>query len=215
MKSAEKRYLRNRRNLREAKIDYMSKLHDIKAILAPYRDVILFLVTMFAANYFWKLTIDAEEWGGPVFWFGWDISYPFDVMCEHIASAVCYLVSIFRDTISMRDAITMQFTSGSSLRIVWGCTAIKQSFIWLIIMLFARGSWVRKLWFIPLGWAVCYLFNILRIFLIALVIEHHIEYFELLHTYIFKYVFYGILFLLWVWWVERVGKIDHKSEANE
>ncbi len=193
----------------------MSKLHNIKEVLAPYKDVILFMVTLFAANYFWKLTIDAEEWGGPVLFFGWDISYPFDVMSEHIASSVCYLISLFRDTIAMRDEVTMQFTSGTSLKIVWGCTAIKQAFIWLVIMLFARGSWLRKLWFIPLGWAACYLFNMLRIFLIALVVENHVEYFELFHTYIFKYLFYGMLFLLWVWWVEKIGKIpaDTPKEA--
>ncbi len=181
----------------------MSKLQEIKATLQPYRDVILFMVVLLGANYFWKFTIDGEEWGGPVHWFGWDITAPFDWMAEHITHVVYTAIAAFRDTIFLRDPVTMQFETGNSIRIVWGCTAIKQSFIWVCIMLFARGSWKHKLWFIPLGLVVTYAFNILRIFLIALAVEHHPEWFEFLHTYLFKYVFYGVLFLMWVWWAER------------
>ena len=89
--------------------------------------------------------------------------------------------------------------------VVWSCTAVKQSFIWLIIMLFARGPWQRKLWFIPLGWLVAYAFNIIRIAAIGLLCEHHPEMFEFYHVYLFKYLFYAVLFALWVWWVERVS----------
>ncbi len=175
-------------------------------MLVPYRDVILFVLVLFGANFLWKLTIDGEEWGGPVHLFGWNISYPFDVLAEHITAVVFEMIAAFRDTISLRDAVTMQFQTGNAVRIVWGCTAIKQSFIWLCIMLFARGSWKRKAWFIPLGWLVIYAFNILRIFFVALAMEHHPEWFEMLHTYIFKYLFYGVLFLMWVWWVEKLAE---------
>jgi hypothetical protein len=37
-----------------------------------------------------------------------------------------------------------------------------------------------------------------------LFIEFHPEWFDLLHEYIFKYLFYGMLFLLWVWWTEKI-----------
>ncbi len=189
----------------------MIDIQKIKKAIEPYWDVILFVITMFGANFFWKLTIDAEEWGGPVLWFGWDITAPFDFMSEHITRVVTAMVSWFRDTIYMRDPITMTFTSGNSIRIVWGCTAIKQSFIWLIIMIFARGSWKHKLWFIPLGFLGAYAFNILRIFLITLAMEHHPNWFEFLHTYLFKYLFYGILFLLWVWWTEKFAHTNKKA----
>ncbi len=181
----------------------MSKLQDIKRAIHPYKDVILFMVVLLCANYFWKLTIDGEEDGGLVYWLDWDITTPFDWMAEHITHVVYTAIAVFRDTIFLRDPVTMQFTTGNSLRIVWGCTAIKQSFIWVCIMLFARGPWKHKAWFIPLGLLVVYLFNLLRIFLIALSMEHHPEWFEFLHTYFFKYIFYGVLFLMWVWWTEK------------
>ncbi len=193
------------------KPQYSARWQAIKQMLEPYRDIIVFVIVLFGANFFWKLTIDAHEDGGPVHWLGLDISLPFDWMTEHITSVVYACISLFRDTIHRVGPVSMWYESGNAITIVWGCTAIKQSFIWLCIMLFTRGSWLRKLWFIPLGWVVCYAFNIFRIFCISLVIEHHPEYFEFLHTYVFKYIFYGILFLLWVWWVEKIAPSPPKG----
>ena len=103
------------------------------------------------------------------------------------------------------------FTTGTGTRIVWGCTGLKQSFIWIVIMLIARGQRKHKLWFIPLGLVCAYLFNILRITLIAIAIEQHPDWFHLLHDYIFKYLFYGMLFCLWVWWTNRIT--SHPNNA--
>jgi len=175
--------------------------------LRPYSDVIIFMVTLLIANYFWKFTVMGDENGDQVTWFGLDITAPFEFMACHIASAVYWLVSLFRDTAYMVGDHSIRFESGSGTTIIWGCTAIKQSFIWLCLILTVRGNrklWLHKLWFIPLGWLCCYVFNILRIFLIALFIEHHPDWFHVLHDYIFKYAFYAMLFGLWVWFVEKI-----------
>ena len=139
-------------------------------------------------------------------------------MACHIARVVYWLVSLFRDTAFMADEHTIRFVGGTGTSIIWGCTAIKQSFIWFWLIATVRPWIVRfspftfhfspftlaKLWYIPLGWVCCYAFNILRIFLIALLIEHHPEWFHMLHDYIFKYLFYGMLFGLWVIFVEKI-----------
>ena len=166
------------------------------------------MITLFAANYFWKLTVTGDENGDVVTWFGMDVTAPFEWMACHIASAVYWLVSLFRDTAFMTDPHTIHFTSGSGTTIIWGCTPIKQSFIWFwliatVLPLKSSRLWLHKLWYIPLGWVCCYAFNILRIFLIALFIEHHPEWFHMLHDYFFKYLFYGMLFGLWVIFVEK------------
>ena len=51
---------------------------------------------------------------------------------------------------------------------------------------------------------MCYAFNILRIFLITLAVEFHPEWFHMLHDYLFKYMFYAMLFGLWVLFVEKI-----------
>ena len=189
------------------------KSRSLKQLFEPYTDVIIFMVTLLAANYFWKFAVSGDENGDLVTWFGLDITAPFEFMACHIASVVYWLVSLFRDTAFMTDPHTIHFTSGSGTTIIWGCTALKQSFIWFWLIATVR-PWnfqlstinfqLSKLWYIPLGWLCCYLFNILRIFLIALFIEHHPEWFHLLHDYIFKYLFYAMLFGLWVIFVEKI-----------
>lgn len=176
----------------------------IKVLFVPYIDVLLFMVCLLVAHFFWKWTIVADEHGGPVYWFGWNISYPFDYMCRHVAKVVYKLVGLTRDTLCFVAPDTLRYINGNSVKIVWSCTALKQSFIWLIIMLFARGHQWYKLWFIPLGWLCIYGFNIMRIYVIVLVIEHYPQMFDLLHAYVFKYLFYGMMFMLWVWWTERI-----------
>ena len=81
-------------------------------------------------------------------------------------------------------------------------------------MLAAAGSWRRKLWFIPLGWGCIYVFNLLRIIIVAFVVEYHPEMFEILHSYIFKYLFYFMLFMLWVGWNERWGKVQEDGNCG-
>ncbi|MBQ8939607.1 MAG: hypothetical protein IJ047_05225 [Paludibacteraceae bacterium] len=191
------------------------KSRSLKQLFEPYTDVIIFMVTLLAANYFWKFTVSGDENGDLVTWFGLDITAPFEFMACHIASVVYWLVSLLRDTAFMTDPHTIHFTSGSGTTIIWGCTALKQSFIWFWLIatvppIFKSSNpqifkfSLAKLWYIPLGWLCCYLFNILRIFLIALFIEHHPEWFHLLHDYIFKYLFYAMLFGLWVIFVEKI-----------
>ena len=185
------------------------KFHSLKQRFEPYTDVLIFMVTLLVVNYCWKYTVLGDEDGDMVTWFGWDITAPFEWMACHVASAVYWLVSLVRDTAHMVGDHTIRFESGTATTIIWGCSGLKQSFIWLWLILTVRPllsgrTWLHKLWFIPLGWLCCYVFNILRIFLITLAIEHHPDWFPFLHDYLFKYLFYGMLFGLWVWFVEKI-----------
>lgn len=183
------------------------KFHSLKRLferISPYRDIIIFMVTLVVANYFWKFTMEGDEDGEMVTWFGLNVTWPFDVMSRHIASAVYWLTDLFRDTVSMTDDYTVHFDSGSGTRIIWGCSGLKQAFIWMMLILTVRGGWKQKSWFIPVGWVFCYAFNILRIFLITLLIEFNPDWFPVLHDWIFKYLFYIMLFGLWWLFVEKI-----------
>ena len=185
---------------------------NIKNKIRPYRDVIVFVITLLIANYAWKWTFTGDENGDMVTWLGFDVTAPFEFMACHIARLVYEMVSLFRDTVYVVGDHSVRFESGTGTTIIWGCTGIKQSFIWMCLILTVRAlqpelrtkTWLHKLWFIPVGWVCCYAFNILRIFLIALFMESHPEWFHLLHDHIFKYAFYAMLFGLWVIFVEKI-----------
>ena len=171
--------------------------------------------------------VHGDEAGvGVVTWFGLDATAMFDAYARHIAKVVYAIVHTFRDTLVMTDDVTMRFVDGGGTRIVWSCTPLKQMFIWFCLILTTRTSFseavfqrsglsvkrsfseavIGKLWFIPLGCLLIHLINIARISAITAFMEFHPEWFELLHTYIFKYLFYGILFLFWVFYIEKVRK---------
>ena len=195
------------------------KCRSLRQLFEPYTDVIIFMVTLLVANYAWKWTMTGDEAGTQVTWLGLDVTAPFEFMACHVASAVYWLASLFRDTAHMHGDNMIHFASGTSLTIIWGCSGLKQSFIWLCLILTVlppanadanacQRLWLHKLWYIPAGWVVCYVVNILRIFAIALLIEHHPEWFHVLHDYLFKYLFYAILFGMWVIFVEKIRQLS-------
>ena len=180
--------------------------------ISPYQDLLIFAVTLLSANAVWKLLIHGDENGfGDVTFCGWVVTPFFDVIADEVARAVYRLLSLTREGITLADNL-IRFPEGHGTRIVWSCTPVKQAFIFLCLIATTRpykgrAAW-HKLWYIPLCWAILYGFNILRIYWIALIVEFHPEMFELLHTYIFKYVFYGVLFLLWLIYTYRLGRRD-------
>ena len=184
--------------------------------ITNYKDILIFVVTLLVANYAWKWTFVGDEEGDVVTWLGMDVTAPFLFMAQHVTSVVYWLLSLVRETAYMTDDTIIRFSStGNGTAIIWGCTGLKQSFIWLCLILTVRSipgyekqTWLHKLWFIPFGWLCCYAFNILRIFLISLFIEYHREWFPILHDYIFKYLFYAMLFGLWVWFVEKIRYVS-------
>lgn len=169
-------------------------------------DILLFAVCLFGANIVWKWAIDGDETDRFVTLFGMDVSPFFNECARLLAERCAWWIGIVRPTLTYFPPDMFVFDSGFTSTVAWGCTAIKQSFIWLIIMLFTRGKQWRKLWFIPMGWAVTHCFNVMRISLINIFCEFHPMYFDFWHTYVFKYLFYLVLFLMWVWWVESIGK---------
>ena len=187
------------------------KCPSLKPEFKIYRDILIFMVTVLVANYAWKWTFTGDEYGELVTWLGIDVTAPFEFMALHVARAVYRIVALFRDTVYLVGDNEIRFESGAHTIIIWGCTGLKQAFIWLCIMLTVQGGWKHKLWYIPFGWCCCYIFNILRIVVLALFIEHHPTWFHPLHDYILKYAFYFMFFGLWVLFVE---KLKPSSSAN-
>ena len=190
----------------------------MKDLLRQYYDVILFIVCLFAANFFWKWTVSGDEALGDVWWLSVNMTAPFAWLAEHTAAVSAWFLELVRgDNVHYFAPYSIRFASGFGVRIVWSCTPIKQAFIWLIIMVFARGVWLKKLWYIPLGWLMIHVFNVFRIVIISLLCENHPEMFSFWHEYIFKYVFYGMIFLMWVLWVERISPVEaaHTTSASD
>lgn len=183
--------------------------------IRDYKGILLFVVTLLAANLLWKSTIAGDDGGECVTWLGLDITAPFTFFSSHISQLVYWLVHLTCENAVLNGSCITYTDTHTGICVVWSCTALKQSFIWICIMLTAAGPWIKKLWFIPLGLVCTYIFNILRIWLITLAMEHHPDSFEFLHLYVLKYLFYGMQFVLWLWWEHGIAKVHVAPDENQ
>lgn len=192
------------------------KMKALWSKVEPIHSMIIFMVILFTSNFVWKMSISGDEGNTQVMLFNtFDISAPFNFMVQNIVDAVKALLTMFNFNFHHHSTNDICFHSHNRISIIWGCTAIKQSFIFLCIMSITSGPWKHKLWYLPLGLLIIYLFNILRIFVISMVVENHPEYFHILHEEILKYVFYGVIFLVWMIWEEKFNLKKKKKTSIE
>lgn len=183
--------------------------------LVPYRGVIGFVVILMVSNLIWKYNVLGDETDTLVTLFGMDISAPFVYMARHVAELCTWLLHITGHNITLDTWNILRHDNNVSVQIIWGCTGLKQAYIFICIIAFSRGPWAKKMWYIPLGLIVVYLFNIFRITFIIAFIENHHNAFDLLHFYIFKYLFYTIIFIMWVYWEEIIVGTKHLNNKPQ
>jgi exosortase/archaeosortase family protein len=115
----------------------------------------------------------------------------------------------------IREPVLLYFPNGGiRIAIVWGCTGLKQMFIFAGIILFYWGPFLKKLWYIPLGCTILTIYNIIRIGLVTLFTRGYPERFDSLHAGRFRYIYYTIVFLLWVYWEEVIVK-KYRNEKRQ
>ncbi len=186
--------------------------------LKKFEGIIRFVIVLFAANFLWKISMQGDENSDIVTLWGINCSVFFDMVIHHLAELSCSILDIFGYKTFLYET-SIFHENGEGVTIIWGCSGIKQSFIFLCILLFSRGKMIHKLWYAVLGLVVVYLVNLTRIVLLAMLTENHSEYFHFAHEYFFKYLFYFIIFMMWVLWedflVGKLAKKTHFIEGNE
>lgn len=176
--------------------------------LKPYQGIIYFLVVLFISHFLWKWAVKGNLHGHEISIFGIDYSGLFYKLSKLINDAVYYFSSWFPGTKTLRktDTLIYFYDGGQKLRIIWGCTGVKQLYTFIIIMLLYHGSWKEKIWYIPLGCIILWVYNIIRISGILFLTKNHPERFDFLHEGITKYIYYALIFLLWLIWEEKIRK---------
>ena len=85
------------------------------------------------------------------------------------------------------------------------CSGFKQMWQVLVLFLLFPGPWKTKLWYIPMGMAAMFLFNIVRIVALSFAMIYWPEHWDFIHMWVLRPVYYLIIFILWVIWVEKFG----------
>ena len=184
------------------------QIKQIINFLSPYWGVIYFVALLLFTHFLWKFVVDGDLHGQQIAILGKDLTEQFHFLSAFTAKAVHWFVHLFPNTgdFMIEDTRLFFLNENFPIHLIWGCTGVKQLYIFIVIIAFYRGPWKKKLWYIPVGCVVLWIYNIVRIASISyLTIGHH-ERFDFLHEGLFRYIFYGLIFLLWVIWEEKFVK---------
>lgn len=97
----------------------------------------------------------------------------------------------------------MWFSNGGHVQVVESCSGLKQFYQILVLFILFPGPWKHKVWFIPMSIVIMHAVNILRIVILSVMVLWKPEYWDFVHEWILRPFFYVVIFLLWVWWVEK------------
>lgn len=215
-------------------------IHKFYELIYPIRGIAYFLFLFLVFEFVWKLCVHESDNGQILLIFGKDLTTLAYPICLWTART-CYWV--IHDLLGFEnfniDGLFIYFDNSLKMKIIWGCTGIKQMLQFTFIIVCFWGSWKRKLAFIPISVIVLGLVNILRLVVTAFVIKDgfpewfiafnesfnhmqwdnseetywkfYVDWYHFFHDSIFKWVYYdGFMFLLWLVWYEHYSKVKIK-----
>lgn len=98
------------------------------------------------------------------------------------------------------------------VKIVEGCNGLAVMILFLSFVIAFGGRLLDMLVFIPLGILLIHLANIIRLVFLVYIYVYHYNYADSFHDYIFPAIIYGMVFILWVIWVNYFAFAARKIE---
>ncbi len=120
-----------------------------------------------------------------------------------IASISAWFISLLHIPVTAhRDTLQLPH---ANMIIKFGCNGLEAVLIYLAGVLAYPATWRQKLLYGLLGTIVLEIINILRIALLAWVIEHYPKQFDLMHNYITQSIMIVLAFLVFLLYLQRVS----------
>jgi exosortase/archaeosortase family protein len=164
------------------------------------KDVIIFIIITLLIHYmyrFWANTLDYR----PITVL---MTQAHELMAQSVYDQSAWLIGkVLNIPVVQGENRYFYFENGGFIAINHGCSGLKPMLQYLLLMLIFPGPWKHKAWFIPMGLVIVHLTNLFRISGLAVVTITIPAYWDFAHDYFFRPFFYVIIFLLWVWWVEK------------
>lgn len=88
-----------------------------------------------------------------------------------------------------------------------GCNAISIIILFLAFIFSFSKKLKPTLLYSLFGIGFIHVMNIIRIVILVICIYHYPEYSDPLHNYVFPAMIYGVVFLLWMFWVNSFKKV--------
>ena len=149
----------------------------------------------------------------------WFLTYEFYIIPrtlidEKIISTIVDLSEIIlrffsHETYASKDDLNMQMIGVDGAHPVWigrPCNGISVMAIFAIFILVFPGKAKNKAWYIPAGLFIIHIANVIRVCALASIAYYKPNYLYFNHNYTFTILVYSIIFILWMFWVNRFSK---------
>jgi exosortase/archaeosortase family protein len=211
------------------------------AILAnrmkPFKNIVWFLCLFLIFDFIWKICVRPMENESIFFVLGHDLTAYTEGLNRWTADILYWIIHDLLDYQDFRiiSETSFSFEDSIPVEIIWGCTGLKQFFMFAFILALYYGPVKKKVWYIPLSLFILFAINILRLVIIVLIIrtpfpewfisvnewynsctwvntkecyyKFYKDWFNLFHRDIFVWVYYdGVIFVLWLIWEEKIRK---------
>lgn len=171
--------------------------------LESFKDISYFVVIVLVMHVFWRVW--KHQFGFLVF--GFDPLGPtHEWLTEQVRVQTSWFLNNILQIHTEVRGETFIFSEYSRMGVTPGCSGLKQFYQFFGIIAFTYGAWKKKLWFIPLGLLTIHAINLFRIIFLAVIVIYKLEWFNFMHDWIVRPIFYVAMFLFWVWWVEKIAK---------
>ncbi|WP_104734648.1 exosortase family protein XrtF [Hanstruepera ponticola] len=178
----------------------------MKKLFIKYKSVIKFILT-FLLVYF-VLSISYK------FYLQWSTGekyYP-DYLTHAVANQTAYLlhdldyrvqVIPHPDEASMKLIINEKYVA----RIIEGCNSVSVIILFVSFIIAFSGKFKTTFFYILAGSVLIYVVNLVRVVILSVGLYHYPWRKDILHTVIFPGIIYGMVCLLWVFWVNRFSNV--------
>lgn len=102
-----------------------------------------------------------------------------------------------------------------SVRIFEGCNGVSMFILFVAFVVAFTGPWQRMAWFIPAGLLFIHASNLARLVALSLISLHYPAQMYFFHKYGFTIIIYAAVFVLWVFWVGRLQKMNNRDAVTK
>ncbi len=174
----------------------------MKSYFVQYRPFFVFLLKFFVTygvlTFFYQLYLNSFD----------SEKFETDGFTEFVAVQTKDVLHLLGQDASIAPHATQPsvklFLNGKFIaRVVEGCNAMSVMILFVAFVIAFRGKVKQTIVFVLVGILIIHVLNILRIALLTIALYHYPEYEHILHGVVFPLFIYGVVFGLWVLWVQK------------
>jgi len=175
----------------------------LKKYLQQFKPFLVFISTFFAAyiilTLVYRLYLNNFE------------TNDIDGITNIVGQNVDQLMRLFNCNVKIVKSISnpslqLWYNNKYTLRIIEGCNAVSVIILFISFITAFSGKLKTTIYFIVFGVFLIYVLNIIRIALLAVLLFRFPEKEHILHGVLFPLIIYGLVFILWVFWVNKFSK---------